>query len=160
MPRRSRRRPSVNDRPSAPAVVAERLMAAAAQGQVARIDAEPLRRYLELLAPVIRDRLGLTRSRRWLSPDPTSASRNLAKRLAGLIHQAARLRQDGRLLQLERMLAFAAGGHTAGEEMLIERLAEAPDQEIRAALGQVSPQTSWDGIEARLTGLIVFAPVT
>ena len=144
----------------APAVVAERLKAAAAQAQHERVDAETLRKYLELLAPVIRDRLGLTRAGRWLAPDPTSASRNLAKRLAGLIHQAAGLRQDGRLLQLERMLAFAAGGHTAGEEMLVERLAEAPDREIRAALSQVSPQTSWDGIEARLTGLVVFAPFT
>ncbi len=37
-----------------------------------------------------------------------------------------------------------------GEEMLIERLAEAPDQEIRAALGQMSPQTSWEEIELAL----------
>ncbi len=62
--------------------VAERLMAAAAQGQRERIDAEPLRKYQGVLAPVIRDR--------------------------------------------------------------------SPDQEIRAALGQMSPQTSWEEIELAL----------
>jgi hypothetical protein len=143
-----------------PEVVAERLMAAAAQRRQEKVDAKQLRKYLELLAPVIRDRLGLTRARRWLSPDPTPAARNVAKRLGGLIHNAARLRQDGRLLQLERALAFVAGGHTAGEEMLIERLAEAPDREILAALARMPPQASWDGVEVRLTGLIVFSPAT
>jgi superfamily II DNA or RNA helicase len=144
----------------APEVVAERLMAAAARSRHEKVDAEQLRKYLELLAPVIRDRLGPVRARRWVSPDPTAAARNVAKRLGGLIHQAARLRQDARLLQLERALAFVAGAHTAGEEILIERLAEAPDSDILAELTRVKPQPSWEGIEARLTGLIVFGPVS
>lgn len=144
----------------APDMVTDRLMAAAGQQAREHVDPEQLRRYLELLAPVIRDRLGLTRSRRWLSPDPTPAARNVAKRLGDLIHQAARLRQEEKLLQLGRAMAFVAGGHTAGEEMLIARLAEGPDGEILAALGRVAPQTSWDGIEARLTGLIVFGRIS
>jgi hypothetical protein len=141
-----------------PDVVAARLAAAAAQSRPEQVDVVDLRKYLELLAPVIRNRLGRTRAHRWLSPDPSSAARKMAKRLGGLIHEAARLRQEDRLLQLERALAFVAGGHTAGEEMLIERLAEATDREVLGTLGRVRPQTDWDGIEVRLTGLIVFSP--
>ncbi len=143
----------------APEVIAERLTAAAAQIWQEKIDGEQLRKYLELLAPVIRDRLGPTRASRWLSPDPTPAARAVTKRLRNLIHQAARLRQDGQLLQLEGALTFVAGGHTAGEEMLIERLAEAPDGEILTALRRVRPHLSLEGIEARLTGLIVFGTI-
>jgi superfamily II DNA or RNA helicase len=142
----------------APAVIGDRLTAAAAQTRVDQVDLEGLRRYLELLTPVIRARLGMTRARRWLSPDPSSAARKLAKHLSGLIHQAARLRQEGRLLHLERALAFIAGGHTAGEEILIERLSLTPDRDPLAALGRLRPQNDWEGIEVRLTGLIVFSP--
>ncbi|HEX5963908.1 MAG TPA: hypothetical protein VFY42_09300, partial [Gemmatimonadales bacterium] len=99
-----------------------------------------------------------TRGRRWISPAPRPAARTVAARLSGLIHEAARLRQDGRLLHLERALAFAAGGHTAGEEMLIQRLVEVPDRELAAALGRMMPQAEWDSIEVRLTGLILFSP--
>ncbi|MDQ3223038.1 MAG: DEAD/DEAH box helicase [Gemmatimonadota bacterium] len=139
-------------------VVGERLMAATGQRREEMADAHQLRKQLELLAPVIRDRLGLTRARRWISPDPSPATRNVAKRLGGLIQAAARRRQEGRLLQLEKALAFVAGGHSAGEEVLVERLADAPDGEILTALSRVIPQTCWDGIEVRLTGLIVFGP--
>jgi superfamily II DNA or RNA helicase len=141
-----------------PDVVVERLMVAAAQGRQQKVDTEQLRKYVELLTPVIRGRLGRTLACRWLSPEPSSAARAVSKRLGGLIHKAARLRQERRLLKLERVLAFVTGGHTAGEEMLIERLAEAPDRDMLAALGRAAPQTTWDGLEARLTGLIVFGP--
>ena len=57
------------------------------------------------------------------------------------------------------MLGFVAGGHTAGEEMLIERLVEAPARELTSRLSRVTAaQASWNGIEVRLTGLIVFGP--
>ncbi|MEP7226784.1 MAG: hypothetical protein ABI785_05445, partial [Gemmatimonadales bacterium] len=60
---------------------------------------------------------------------------------------------------LERMLAFVAGGHTAGEEMLIERAVEAPARELTSRLSRVmTAQAGWGGIEVRLTGLIVFGP--
>ncbi len=142
----------------APEILAERLKGAAAQVSPEKVGTEQLRKYVELLAPVIRDRLSLSRAGRWLSPGPTVAARQVAARLGVMIQRAARLRQDARLLQLERALTFVAGGHTAGEEMLIAQLAEAPDREILTALGRVTPQTSWDGIEVRLTGLIVFGP--
>ncbi len=142
----------------APEVIADRLNCAAAQSQKV-VDAEQLPRYLMLLAPLIRARLSLTSGRRWLLPDPTPAARQVATRLSQLIGQAARLRNHGPLLQLERMLGFVAGGHTAGEELLIERLVEAPTRELTNRLSRVTAaQAGWKGIEVRLTGLIVFSP--
>lgn len=142
----------------APDLVAERLNVAAAHARHEIVNTEQLRKYLESLAPVIRARLALGQAHRWFSPDPAPAARGLAQRLGGMIQQAARLRQDTQLRRLERALAFVAGGHTAGEEMLIRRLAAGPDQEIVQELSRVRPQDAWEGIEARLTGLIVFSP--
>jgi hypothetical protein len=141
-----------------PEVVAERLNVAAAHARHEMVNPEQLRKCLESLAPVIRTRLALERAHRWFSPDPAPAARGLAQRLGGMIQQAARLRQDTRLRRLERALAFVAGGHTAGEEMLIQRLAGGSDQEIVQELSRVRPQDAWEGIEVRITGLIVFSP--
>ena len=140
------------------ALIAERLTYAATQTQQQMVAAGDLQRYLALLTPLIRERLAHTRGRRWLSPEPTPAARGAAVRLGELIRQAARLRQEDRLLQLERALGFVAGGHTAGEEMLLETLAAASDKDLTAALRYTMPQTEWDGIEVRLTGMIVFGP--
>jgi superfamily II DNA or RNA helicase len=142
-----------------PAIIADRLTDAAGQRQSRPVDAEQLSGYLTLLAPLIRARLSLTSGRRWLCPDQTPATRQVAARLRQLIGQAARLREHGRLLQLEQMLGFVAGGHTAGEEMLIERLVEAPASELARQLSRVTAaQAGWHGTEVRLTGLIVFSP--
>jgi hypothetical protein len=62
------------------------------------------------------------------------------------------------LSQLERGLAFVAGGHTAGEEMMLDRLVDGTDRDLTARLSRVMPQPDWDGIEVRLTGLIVYGP--
>jgi hypothetical protein len=82
----------------------------------------------------------------------------VALRLSELIRKAARLRDDLRLADLERALAFVGGGHTAGEEMMLERLSEADDDELTSRLSQTLPQPDWEGVEVRLTGLIVFRP--
>jgi superfamily II DNA or RNA helicase len=143
----------------APETIADRLNRAAAQTERRVVDPEQLQGHLALLAPLIRARLSLTGGRRWLSHDLTPAARQLATRLSQWIGQAARLRHHGPLLQLERMLGFVAGGHTAGEEMLIAELVEAPARELTDALSRVTAaQGSWNGIEVRLTGLIVFGP--
>lgn len=145
----------------APEIVADRLEIAAGQRSTGLVDGRQIQRYLTRLAPLIRARLSLTNGRRWLSPDPTPAARQVATLLRRLIALSARLRDHDSLLQLERMLSFVAGGHTAGEEMLIERLVEAPAAELTGTLSRVTrPQVDWDGIEVRLTGLILFAPDT
>ena len=143
----------------APEIVAARLDSAAVQQQRQTVDLPQVHAYLALLAPLIRARLSLRSGRRWLSPEPTPAGRHVATRLRQLIGEAARLRHRGSLLQLERMLGFVAGGHTAGEEMLIERLVEAPARELTSGLSRVTTaQVSWNGLDVRLTGLIVFGP--
>jgi superfamily II DNA or RNA helicase len=143
----------------APEIIADRLNSAAEQTQGRIVDAEQLQKFLTLLAPLIRARLSLTSGRRWLSPDPTPATRQVAARLRQLIGEAARQRHHGPLIRLERMLGFVAGGHTAGEEMLLERLVEAPAGELTRGLHRMTPARSrWNGIEVRLTGLIVFGP--
>jgi superfamily II DNA or RNA helicase len=143
----------------APEIIADRLDSAAVQRHRQSVDLPQLHAYLALLTPLIRARLSLRSGRRWLSPEPTPAGRHVATRLRQLIGEAARLRHGSSLLQLERMLGFVAGGHTAGEEMLIERLVEAPARELTSWLGRVTrAQVGRNGIEARLTGLIVFGP--
>ena len=138
-------------------LITDRLrLAAACHGDEALPDESPM--YLELLAPVLRRRLALARSGRWISPHPTIQARAVARRLSDLIRDAARLRDDYRLSQLERALAFVAGGHTSGEEMVLERLSEVGDEELVCGLGKTLPQPDWDGVEVRLTGFIVFGP--
>jgi hypothetical protein len=141
----------------APEVLTDRLNSAAAQTRSQIVDPEQLHKYLTLLAPLIRARLSVTSGRRWLSPDPTPAARQVASRLSRLIGEAVRLRHHRALLELERILGFVAGGHTAGEEMLIEGLVEAPAGELTSMLSRATTaQAGWNGIEVRLTGLIVF----
>jgi hypothetical protein len=74
-----------------------------------------------------------------------------------LVRAAARRRDGGELVRLERALAFVAGGHTAGEAMLVRRLADAGAPALAASLPGI-PGTSahWDAIDVRLTGLVVF----
>jgi hypothetical protein len=142
-----------------PEVIADRLNSAAAQTKRMGVDAERLAEYLALLTPLIRKRLLLTSGRRWLSPDPKPAARQVAARLRQLIGQAARLRHHDSLRELEQMLGFVSGGHTAGEEMLLERLVEGPTLELTSRLSRVAAaQARWHGVEARITGLIVFSP--
>jgi hypothetical protein len=116
------------------------------------------RMYLELLTPLLRRRLTLARAGRWISPHSILPAREVAGRLSELIHEAARCRDDLRLSQLERALAFVGGGHTAGEEMTLYRLSGGSDDELTSVLGRMSPQSDWADIEVRLTGFIVFGP--
>jgi hypothetical protein len=143
----------------APETVAACLAVAAAQTHTLAVDRDRIRDWLSLLAIPIRERLALARSQRWVTWDPTPAARRLAARLQHLIRDAARRHQAGRLTELERALAFVAGGHTAGEEMLIEELATVSGAKLALAVGKL-PKVSarWDSIEVRLNGLVVFGP--
>jgi len=81
----------------------------------------------------------------------------VAGRLSKLIGEAARLRDDRRLSELERAVWFVGGGHTSGEDMMLERLSAVGDDELTSILSQTVPQPDWGGVEVRLTGFIVFA---
>jgi hypothetical protein len=137
------------------AVVTDRLRAAT-ECRSEEVGAEECRMYLELLTPVLRTRLAVSHGGRWIGPHASPASRAAAVRLGELIRQAARLRDDDRLLLLERALAFVGGGHTAGEEAMLEQLTGSSDEELASELSRRLPQPDWKGLEVRLTGFIVF----
>jgi hypothetical protein len=145
----------------APETVAARLAVAAVQNQTWSVETDRLREWLSLLAVPIRERLAFTRSQRWVTGEPAPAARRVAARLQHLIRDAARRHQAGRLAALERALTFVAGGHTAGEAMLVEQLARASGAELTAAVGKLPKvNEAWDGIEVRLSGLVVFGPAS
>jgi hypothetical protein len=140
-------------------LITERLRMAA-DSHVNKAFPHESRMYLELLTPLIRSRLALARGGRWISPHPTAAARAVAVRLSELIGKAARLRDDHRLSQLERAVWFVGGGHTSGEEMMLEQLSAVSDDEMTSMLSRTLPQPDWDGVEVRLTGFIVFGDDT
>jgi hypothetical protein len=143
----------------APEALTPWLERAAAAREIVSVEATRLASWLLLLARQIKERLTLSQSRRWLTPEPETAVRRVAARLQALTREAARMHQAKRLVELERALAFVTGGHTAGEAALLERLADSPDVELGRALTRVPEErTQWGGIEATLTGLILFGP--
>lgn len=133
----------------------------AAEGQVDQMQADPrrLQEWVTHLAHPIRQRLTMTRGWRWMTSEPTPAARELLVRVQDLVRDASRRHQPHRLAQLERVLAFLSEGHTAGEEMLIRSIAGQSESQLISAIARVLRRgTSWERLEARLTGLIVFGP--
>jgi hypothetical protein len=138
-------------------VVAERLRAAAACDDRSPPAPAVIRRALDGLVAPVRARLALAAARRWTAVEPDTAARRLAPRLGELVRSAARRRDGGELARLERALAFVAGGHTAGEAMLLRRLADADSSALAAKLASMpAPASRWDAIDVRLSGLVVF----
>jgi Helicase conserved C-terminal domain len=142
-----------------PEAIATHLAVAARQHQILPVDTDQMKSWLALLAVPLRERMALIRSRRWVTPDPSPTARRLAGRLQSLIRDAARRHQATALARLERAFAFVAGGHTAGEAMLVDRLAQGSSAELIAALSKLpTVSATYDGIEVRLNGLILFGP--
>jgi hypothetical protein len=139
--------------------VTDQLNVAAEQQAVVPVDPALLRKWLALLAQPLRERLTLVRSRRWIAPDPTSSTHDAIVRIQALIRDAARRRQAALLGELERALVFLTAGHTAGERTLVEQLARAPRRDLRELIRKLPGRSfDWEGLEVRLTGLVVFRP--
>jgi hypothetical protein len=69
------------------------------------------------------------------------------------------MHQPIRLVQLEHALGFVTRGHTAGEAALIVRLADLSDADLDRVIPTLPHgRAQWGGIEARLTGLVLFGP--
>jgi superfamily II DNA or RNA helicase len=116
-----------------------------------------LRQALGSLAGPIRWRLNMCRGSRWLAPRLAPPARSAVLRVQHEIRAAARGRDAAALEELERVLAFLGGGHTAGEAMLVERLAGMDPAEFRRALPRLpAPSHGWSIIEPRLEGLLLF----
>lgn len=139
-----------------PGVVGERVLAAC--GSASRpVDPTALRTALDALTAPIRARLSLAAGRRWLAGEPSAAARGVADRLSQAVADAARRRDRRMLARLERALRFVAGGHTAGESMLLDRMAGTSTAELLAWLDRVpATESRSDTVEVRLTGVIVF----
>jgi superfamily II DNA or RNA helicase len=139
-------------------VVSPALAAAALSMDHSPVDDRQRRDALKLLVGPIRAHLAVAAERRWIGADADLEARCLAARLGHAVHQAARQR-DGRTLQrLERALAFASGGHTAGEVALIRGVLGVDDLELLDAIDRLPAATPRpEAIEARISGLVLFA---
>jgi hypothetical protein len=114
---------------------------------------------LAQLAAPIRERMRQLRRAGWLDRLPSASARTVIARLQALARAAARRRDADRLARLQSALRFAAGGHTAGEQALLVRLAEAADAELEQAIASLPAlEPAADAVHCQLTGLIVFAP--
>ena len=135
--------------------MAERLRVASTCNHRTPPTPDIIRQALDRLVEPVRARLALAAARRWTAAEPDTDARRLTLRLGELVHAAARRRDGGELALLERALAFVAGGHTAGEAMLVRRLADAPA--LAARLARIPAASArWDAIDVRLTGLVIF----
>jgi hypothetical protein len=142
-----------------PRTVGERLTAAAAQPTTMAADLDLVGEWVARLAVPIRERLAQVKRQRWMMVDQPPAVRLVLGRLQQLIREAARARQAKRLAQLEHAIRSVAGGHTAGELALLERLACVDASELMSQLGAL-PHNSplWESLEVRLTGMVIFGP--
>ena len=140
------------------AIVAARLADAAA-ARSADPDPARLREALPLIAAPIRSRLALARGSRWAAPAAEPVAHRVSHRLHQCIREAARRRDLDALAGLERALAFVGRGHTAGEALELERLADRPDAEFtRGVFRLPAARGRWDAIEASLGGVLLFVP--
>lgn len=112
---------------------------------------------LERAAPMVRARLQALARTRWRDLALAPPARHLVARLQAVTRPAVRRRDATELALLERALQFAAGGHSAGEAVLVEQLARAPVVELRARLRDIpAPTPQVEGVAVRLTGLVLF----
>ncbi len=112
---------------------------------------------LERIGGAVRERLRAVRRAAWEAPSPGPVARAVLARLDPIARSAARRRDAPGLDRVQRAIAFAAGGHTAGEVAEIARIARLAEPELVAALDHlpsctVTPPT----LQARVTGVILF----
>ena len=139
------------------AVIEGRMHEAGRSENRAPASPDSIRSALDRLVTPIRARLAVAGGRRWAAGEPAPSARRLAARLAEAVGKAARARDRRTLGQLEQALAFVGGGHTAGEAMLVERMADASADRMPAILSRLpAPTPRWDTIEVRLTGVVLF----
>ena len=139
-------------------VVSPALMAAALSAEYGPVDDCQRRAALESLVAPIRAHLRVAAERRWIGADADLETRGLATRLGHAVHHAAQQRDGRSLRRLERALAFASGGHTAGEVAQIRRLLSVNDLELLDAIDRLPAATPRpEAIEVRISGLVLFA---
>jgi superfamily II DNA or RNA helicase len=137
--------------------VASRINEAARASAVAPPTEAEQREIHSSLAGPLRALLQQAASHRIAGATSGKAALRLGKRLQQLAAIAARRRDASQLEVLESAFAFVTGGHTAGEERLIETLASLDDEHLSAHLVSLPRATPMDGpLRPVLTGVIKF----
>jgi superfamily II DNA or RNA helicase len=138
-------------------IVAARISEAVGAVAVAEPSARETQEILSSLAGAIRSLIREASVHRIAGGPLTRAAVQLGRRLRHLAAAAAKQRDAAQLAALESALAFCTGGHTAGEERLIEELTEREDCQILEQLSSLPRATPPTGpLWPRLTGLIAF----
>jgi len=109
------------------------------------------------LSPSVRGLLRAASGFRVSGVAPTPGALRLGRRLRSLATEAARCRDYDRLTRIERALRFCTGGHTAGEEMLIDHLSNLDVTNLDAELENIpDPSPVPTALRPRVTGVLVF----
>ncbi len=139
-----------------PATLRQRLEAAG-RASPTLLAAGSVRLALARMGGAVRERVRSIRRAAWEAPAPSAPARALLARLDPLARRAARLRDAPALARVQRAMAFAAGGHTAGETREVVRLSQLDRAELAAALPLVPAATPIPAaLQARVTGVILF----
>ena len=150
-------REAVGDWTADPGIVAARIAEAAGAPQGPRLQPPRSSEVIASLSPQVRALLRHAAAYRIAGSSRSRAASHLGRRLRQLAAAAARRRDAGQLAVLESALGFCAGGHTAGEAMLIEALVKLDDQALLARLPSLPRPTAQEGpLRPRLTGIIHF----
>jgi hypothetical protein len=142
-----------------PEIIERMLQRAAAHHTMEPVDTDRLNQQLPVLAQAVRQRLSLVRGRRWLLPQAEADVAGALAQLQTLVAKAARRHDHRALAELERAIGFVAGGHTAGEAVLVSRLVRASGSEVADLLKSLpSGSSPVEQVEVKLVGLILFSP--
>ncbi|HLG05434.1 MAG TPA: C-terminal helicase domain-containing protein, partial [Gemmatimonadales bacterium] len=130
-----------------------------ASGRTGEPPPAAVRAALRRIAPVARAFLRNLQGGR-LGPEIRSpVARRLRRRLLGLARDAARHRNHDRLVAIQRGLGRLGRGHTAGETVLIERLAALPVSELLGWLARLpGPPPTLEVERIGLVALLLVSP--
>jgi len=139
-----------------PSVITHKLLLAASCSRYPALPAET-HHAMGALAPIIQHRMRQLRRARWTGRRFTHHQQRIIHRLQTFAMRGARQRDPERLALIENALQFVRGGHTAGEQMLMETLARQSDQTLMRSLSTLPRGDSVIGaLEARVNGVIMF----
>jgi hypothetical protein len=114
--------------------------------------------WKDRIATFARAVLRSARDGRW-SPSPKSLpSRALMRRLQVMARSAARERAGDRVARLDDLIAFAARGHTAGEELRVSDLLAVDDPAGVKTIGPGGAGAGGSELRVRIVGVILFVP--
>ena len=113
---------------------------------------------LAAVAEVIRQRLALLQQAQWSRHLSPLQSRMIA-RLNRLAARAVHARKVPLLASIDRGISFVRRGHTAGEELWLERLLPLPDAALLEAIRRCSEaERTTPSSYSELLGVVVFTP--